>query len=143
MLKKEGGSVGAEREAETAGKQPIGSGAVDHEQEALDAQREAIQIPEGWKPNEKGSRIRGIFRYAKRIKCQDKQGKERTPLVFFVDTEGGPLTLWGSANLQPQMEDALTAGLKVGDLILCEYDGEAVTSAGYKVKRYVLAVIPH
>lgn len=115
--------------------------------EALDRQRKEIQIPDAWKPEDEGERVVGTFLKSDKIKCTDKQGKDRMPLVFFIQPEGTEahkdrLTLWGSANLQPQMEAALDAGLVPGQTVAIVYDGKAGTAKGYTVKRFVLAVLP-
>jgi hypothetical protein len=109
---------------------------------ALDKTREETRLPKGWKPQEKGARIVGIFRECRKVKCQSKDGKERSPSVFILDTEGGPVSVWATANLQPQMDKALAEGLKPGQMVAVEYDGQETTSANYKVKLFALAVIP-
>lgn len=108
----------------------------------LDEAREAIQIPDPWKPMEKGDELVGKFVEARKIKCRDKQGRDRAPTIFILEkADGERVTVWGSANLQPQMDKAEAAGLKVGQVVAVAYDGETETSGGFKVKLYVLAVI--
>lgn len=110
----------------------------------LDKSRAAVQLPDAWKPEERGDEVVGTFVEARQIKCSDKQGRDRTPTVFILKTaEGKRVSIWGSANLQPQMDKALEAGLKPGYVVAVAYDGKTDTHAGYKVKLYVLAVIPN
>lgn len=109
---------------------------------ALDRARDDVQIPDAWAPEEKGDTIVGTFVESRKIKCADKQGRDRTPTIFILKTkEGEKITVWGSANLQPQMDKALTAGIAVGQVVAVTYDGKTVTAAGYNVKLYALAVI--
>jgi len=54
---------------------------------ALDAALEAMQLPEAWKPEEKGDKIVGRFVEARRYKCWSRDGKERGPLVFILRVE--------------------------------------------------------
>ena len=108
----------------------------------LDKSREECQMAPGWKPTDEGQKIRGVFVKAEHIKSTDRNGKERSPLVFTLQTETGPVTVWGSANLEPQMKRAMDAGLRKGQMVVVVYDGKATTSGGFKVKLYALAVIP-
>jgi len=111
-------------------------GAID---KALDAALEAAQLPEAWKPEEKGDKIVGRFVEARRCKCRSRDGKERSPLVFILRVMGDErVSLWATANLGPQME-AMLPLLQVNDTVACRYEGERDTSAGYRVRIYSLA----
>ena len=110
---------------------------------ALAREREEVEIPDAWKPLQAGEKIVGVFVEAREIECTDKQGKKRTPTVFFlIGQDGKRVSVWGSANLQPQMERKLAAGIESGQCVAVSYDGEAKTSSGFKVKKYVLVVFP-
>lgn len=109
---------------------------------ALDKARDEVQIPDAWQPEEKGDTVVGRFLEARKIKCADKQGRDRTPTVFILKKgDGQKVSVWGSANLQPQMDKAIERGIDEGDVIAVTYDGRTETSAGFKVKLYALAVI--
>lgn len=109
---------------------------------ALDRARDDVMIPDAWAPEEKGNTLVGTFVESRKIKCSDKQGRDRTPTIFILKTKDGEkVTVWGSANLQPQMDKVLAAGITAGQVVAVTYDGKTVTSAGYNVKLYALAVI--
>ena len=109
---------------------------------AMDKARAEVEIPDAWSPTDAGETVVGRFIEARQIKCKDVNGKDRNPTVLFLQPkEGDKVAVWGSANLQPQIDKALKRGLEEGDVVAVTFDGTTKTSSGFRVKLYVLAVI--
>jgi len=85
--------------------------------------------PGVWKPEKEGDKIKGTFI------SRDEDVGDFKSTIYHLDTDGGPMSVWGSAALNPKM-----ISVKSGDLIEIEYTGKAPSAKGADTKLFRVAV---
>lgn len=85
--------------------------------------------PGVWKPEKAGDKIRGLY-----ISKDEEVGTFKST-AYHLDVDGNPMTVWGSAALNPKM-----AGIKPGDLIEIEFTGTTPSEKGADTKLFDVSI---
>lgn len=85
--------------------------------------------PGVWKPEKEGDKITGHY-----ISKDEDVGAFHS-IAYHLDVEGNPMTVWGSAALNPKM-----ASIKPGDLVEIEYTGTTPSEKGADTKLFDVSV---
>lgn len=85
--------------------------------------------PGVWKPENEGDKITGIFI------SKDENVGDFDSTIYHLDVDGAPMSVWGSAALDPKM-----VGMKAGTLVEIEYTGKTPSKKGEDTKLFKVSV---